>query len=142
MNDQETIKRIQAREAEWEDVKKRMEKGADKTTKRLLNKANAHLQPKKNKTFRSSMEIWEERYPDLMMLEPREFFDEAIVGVVERINLTAFCYDTQKVLEIVEKRVYGEGCSPEEAIEHFEFNIRGSYVGEHSPLFLDRKVDL
>ena len=77
-----------------------------------------------------------------MMLEPREFFDEAIVGVVERINLTAFCYDTQKVLEIVQARQYGEGCSPDEAKEHFEFNIIGSYVGEHSPVFLDRKVDL
>ena len=142
MSDQENIKRIQARDAEWKDVKKRMEEGADKTTKRLFNKVNTHLQPKKNKTFRSSLEIWEERYPDLMMLEPREFFDEAIVGVVERINLTALCYDTQEVLDIVEKRVYGEGCSPEEALEHFEFNIRGSYVGEHSPVFLDRKVDL
>tara|TARA_Y100001963_G_scaffold152033_1_gene236060 strand:+ start:233 stop:661 length:429 start_codon:yes stop_codon:yes gene_type:complete len=142
MDDQENIKRLQARDTEWKDVKKRMEEGADKTTKRLFNKVNTHLQPKKNKTFRSSLEIWEERYPDLMMLEPREFFDEAIVGVVGRINLTAFCYDTEKVLDIVEKRVYGEGCSPEEALEHFEFNIRGSYVGEHSPVFLDRKVDL
>ena len=142
MSDQENIKRLQARDAEWKDVKKRMEEGADKTTKRLLNKANAHLQPKKNKTFRSSLEIWEERFPDLMMLEPREFFDEAIVGVVERINLTALCYDTQEVLDIVEKRIYGEGCSPEEALEHFEYNIKGSYVGEHSPVFLDSKVDL
>ena len=142
MNDQENIKRLQARDAEWKDVKKRMEEGADKTTKRLLNKANAHLQPKKNKTFRSSLEIWEERYPDLMFLEPRQFFDPAIVGVVERINLTALCYDTQEVLDIVEKRIYGEGCSPEEALEHFEYNIKGSYVGEHSPVFLDRKVDL
>ena len=142
MSDQENIKRLQARDAEWKDVKKRMEEGADKTTKRLFNKVNTHLQPKKNKTFRSSMELWAEEYPELMMLEPREFFDEAIVGVVERINLTAFCYDTQEVLDIVEKRVYGEGCSPDEAKEHFEYNIRGSYVGEHSPVFLDRKVDL
>ena len=142
MNDQENIKRLQARELEWEDVRKRMEEGADKTTKRMFNKVNSHLQPKKNKTLRSSMDIWEERYPDLMMLEPREFFDEAIVGVVERINLTAFCYDTQKVLLIIQARQYGEGCSPEEAEEFFEYNIRGSYVGEHSPVFLDRKVDL
>ena len=142
MSDQENIKRLQARELEWKDVKKRMEEGADKTTKRMFNKVNSHLQPKTNKTFRSSMEIWAEEYPDLQMLEPREFFDEAIVGVVERINLTALCYDTQEVLDIVEKRVYGEGCSPEEALEHFEYNIRGSYVGEHSPVFLDRKVGL
>ena len=142
MSDQENIKRLQAREAEWLDVRKRMEKGADKTTKRLFNKVNTHLQPKENKTFRSSMELWAEEYPELMMLEPREFFDEAIVGVVERINLTAFCYDTQKVLLIIQSRQYGEGCSPEEAEEFFEYNILGAYVGEHSPVFLDRKVDL
>ncbi len=140
MNDQENIKRIQAREAEWEDVRKRMEKGADKTTKRLFNKVNSHLQPKKNKTLRSSMEIWEEEYPDLMMLEPREIYDKAIVGVVERINLTAFCYDTQEILNILAEPEYR--MNPEEALEHFEFNIRGSYVGEHSPVFLDRKVGL
>ena len=142
MNDQENIKRLQARDAEWKDVKKRMEEGADKTTKRLLNKANAHLQPKKNKTFRSSLEIWEERYPDLMFLEPRQFFDPAIVGVVERINLTAFCYDTQQILDILQQEGAEDGMTQEEAIEYFEFNIRGSYVGEHSPVFLDRKVDL
>ena len=60
MSDQENIKRLQARDAEWKDVKKRMEQGADKTTKRLFNKVNTHLQPKKNKTLRSSLEIWEE----------------------------------------------------------------------------------
>ena len=131
MNDQENIERLQKRDIdpEWEEIYREMAEGS------------GNEKPKPIK-LRSSMDIWEERYPDLMMLEPREFFDEAIVGVVERINLTAFCYDTQKVLEIVEKRVYGEGCSPEEALEHFEFNIRGSYVGEHSPVFLDRKVDL
>ena len=127
MNDQENIKQIKKREAEWADVRRRMEAGSGEQVEN-------HLRP--------SMQIWEEVYPDLMRLEPSWLYDEAIVGVVERINLTAFCYDTQKVLEIVEKRVYGEGCSPEAALEHFEFNIRGSYVGEHSPVFLDRKVDL
>ena len=140
MNDQENIKRLQARELEWEDVRKRMEEGADKTTKRLFNKVNSHLQPKKNKTLRPSMQIWEEKYPDLMMLEPREIYDKAIVGVVERINLTAFCYDTKEILNILAEPEYR--MTPEQALEHFEFNIRGSYVGEHSPVFLDRKVDL
>ena len=134
MSDQENIKRIQEREAEWADVYSKLAEGSDKS---LLA---PHL--KIDRKFRSSLEIWEERFPDLMFLEPRQFFDPAIVGVVERINLTALCYDTQEVLDIVEKRVYGEGCSPEEALEHFEYNIRGSYVGEHSPVFLDRKVDL
>jgi len=125
LNDQENIRRIKLREAEWNDVRSRMEAGSDK-------KVDNHLRP--------CMEIWEETHPDLMMLEPREFFDEAIVGIVERINLSAFCYDTQEVLDIIQHRIYGEGCSPEEALEHFEFNIRGSYVGEHSPVFLERNV--
>lgn len=140
MNDQENIKEIKAREAEWDDVRKRMEEGATKTTKRMFNKVNSHLQPKKNNSLRSSMEIWEERYPDLMFLEPREIYDKAIVGVVERINLTVLCYDTQEILDISAQPEFG--MTPEQAMEHFEYNIKGSYVGEHSPVFLDRKVDL
>ena len=104
MSDQENIKRIQEREAEWADVYSKLAEGSDKS---LLA---PHL--KIDRKFRSSLEVWEERYPDLMFLEPRQFFDPAIVGVVERINLTALCYDTQEVLNIVEQRIYGEGCSP------------------------------
>ena len=62
------------------------------------------------------MEIWEERYPDLMMLKPREIYDKAIVGVVERINLTAFCYDTQEILNILAEPEYM--MTPEEALEY------------------------
>ena len=61
---------------------------------------------------------------------------------MERINLTAFCYDTQQILDILQQEGAEDGMTQEEAIEYFEFNIRGSYVGEHSPVFLDRKVDL
>ena len=135
MNDQENMKKIQERikymrdiDPEWEEIYRQMDEGATK-------------EPEQEKPkLRPSMQIWEERYPNLMMLEPREFFDEAIVGVVERINLTAFCYDTQEILNILAEPEYR--MNPEEALEHFEFNIRGSYVGEHSPVFLDRKVDL
>ena len=128
MNDQENIKRLQKRDIdpEWEEIYREMAEGS------------GNEKPKPIK-LRSSMEIWAEEYPDLLFLEPREFFDEAIVGVVERINLTAFCYDTQEILDILNR---DHDLTPEEALEYFEFNIRGSYVGEHSPVFLDRKVDL
>ena len=121
MNDQENIRAIRRRENEWSDVRRRMEAGSDRSV-------NNHLRP--------SMEIWEETYPDLMYLEPRDVYDEAIAGIVERINLTAICYDTQEILEILQ----GEGMSQEDSIEHFEYNIKGSYVGEHSPVFLERNV--
>ena len=125
MNDQENIKRIQARDVEWAEIYSEMAEGSGK-------RVSPHL--------RSSIEIWEERYPDLMMLEPREIYDKAIVGIVERINLTALCYDTQEILDILAQPEFK--MTPEQAMEHFEYNIRGSSGGEHSPVFLDRKVGL
>ena len=125
VDDQENMRRIKLREAEWTDVRRRMEAGSDK-------KVDNHLRP--------SMEKWQETYPDLLYLKPREIYDKAIVGIVERINLTALCYDTQEILDILQQDGAEHSMSQEESIEHFEYNIRGSYVGEHSPVFLERNV--
>ena len=70
-----------------------------------------------------------EEYPDLMILDG---FDEAIVGVVERIGLLAVCYDRSKILKVLMRDM-----NEEEAIEYFEFNILGAYMGESSPVYLD-----
>jgi len=137
-NDQENIRRIRERnrigvsiqeskDSEWKEIRRKMAEGSSGEPKHI--------------PFRSSMEIWEKRYPHLIRLEPSWLYDEAIVGVVERINLTAFCYDTQSILDILQKEGFEGTCTPEEAEEYFEYNIRGSYVGENSPVFLERKVD-
>jgi hypothetical protein len=61
-------------------------------------------------------------------------FDDCIVGVVERINMTSMlCYDPDK---IVSKLIREHQMSWEEAQEHFDFNIRDSYVGEDTPCYL------
>ena len=73
-----------------------------------------------------------EDYPDLLKADG---FDEAIIGVVERIGIQALCYDTDKVIEILMKR---DGMTYEEAVEYFDFNISGAWVGEHTPFFLTR----
>mgnify|MGYP003327860834 FL=1 len=73
-----------------------------------------------------------EDYPDLLVLEPN-YFDKAIIGMVQRIGLDAICYDRDKVLEILMEE---EGMSFEDAVEHFEYNIIGSWVGDSTPLFL------
>ena len=73
-----------------------------------------------------------EDYPDLLVLEPN-YFDKAIIGMVQRIGLDAICYDRDKVIEILMQE---EGMSFEDAIEHFEYNIIGSWVGDSTPLFL------
>lgn len=40
--------------------------------------------------------------------------------------------DIEKMLKKMEK----EGMTREEAIEYFEFNILGAYVGEENPIYL------
>lgn len=70
--------------------------------------------------------------PDLLVMDP-EYLDNAIVGVVERINFNAVCYDPSKIVELL---IEHDGMSEEEAIEHMEFNMMGSYVGDHTPVFL------
>ena len=70
-----------------------------------------------------------EEYPDLIILDG---FDEAIIGVVERINLLAVCYDKNKILKILMRDM-----NEIEAIEYYEFNILGAYMGEHTPVYLD-----
>lgn len=74
-----------------------------------------------------------EDYPDLLVLEP-EYFDAAIIGLARRCGLEAMCYDRNKVIDIL---IAEEGMDYEEALEHFEYNIAGAYVGEHTPIFLE-----
>jgi hypothetical protein len=70
--------------------------------------------------------------PDLLVMDP-EYLDEAIVGVVERINFNAVCYDPAKIVELLMKH---DGMNEDEAIEYMQFNMMGSYVGEFTPVFL------
>ena len=74
-----------------------------------------------------------ENYPDLLVMDPI-YLDEAIVGVATRIGLEAICYDTNKIIELLMKH---EGMTDEEAIEHFEYNMKGSWVGKTTPVFLE-----
>ena len=76
------------------------------------------------------MREWlKEEYPDLLVMDG---FDEAIIGVVERINTQAVCYSEKKIMEIL----MSEGLSEEDAREHFSINVAGSYIGEHTPFIL------
>jgi hypothetical protein len=77
-------------------------------------------------------------------------FDEAIIGVAERIDLGPIvAYDKDKMIEIlmrdmdVDQDDTQDGRSIEEikfdlALEYFEFNILGAYVGEYTPIFISK----
>jgi hypothetical protein len=61
-------------------------------------------------------------------------FDKAIIGVAERINLgPVAAYDVETILEILMER---DEMDYEEALEYFQYNIIGSWMGEHTPVFI------
>ena len=68
---------------------------------------------------------------ELLFLSEEEF-DEAIIGVAERIgDEPVVAYDTTKIVEILSRSM-----SVDDAYEFFEFNILGAYVGHKTPLFV------
>ena len=68
---------------------------------------------------------------ELLFLSEEEF-DEAIIGVSERIgDVPVVAYDTTKIVEILSRSM-----TVDEAYEYFEFNILGAYVGDRTPVFI------
>ena len=59
-------------------------------------------------------------------------FDEAIIGVAHIHSKKIVAYDTNKCIKILMKNM-----THEEAMEYFDFNVAGSYVGEHTPAFIE-----
>jgi hypothetical protein len=61
-------------------------------------------------------------------------FDEAFIGVGYQFhNLLACCYDKDKIILALIR----DGMTFEEALEHFEFNIAGAWVGERTPIIIE-----
>jgi hypothetical protein len=71
----------------------------------------------------------------LLVLEPREMFDRCIIGVVERYQDRFVLYSKTCVLEALHDE--NDEDSDESALEHYEYNILGGWVGETTPGFLD-----
>jgi hypothetical protein len=83
--------------------------------------------------------------PDALMCDG---FDEAIIGMAERINLgPVVAYSTEKIIEIImrdieiSQEILEEGEPIETlkyqmAYEHFEYNIKGAWMGEFTPVFI------
>lgn len=63
--------------------------------------------------------------------------DNAIMGLARQFNTESIAYNKRKVIENLCLR--GD-MDHEEANEFFEFNIVGSYVGEHTPTFIDMEI--
>lgn len=55
-------------------------------------------------------------------------FNDAIIGVES--NTMRLIYSVSKCIDILSKDM-----DEEEAVEYFDFNVRGSYVGERTPIW-------
>jgi|TARA_B100000497_G_C7686417_1_gene416107 hypothetical protein len=61
-----------------------------------------------------------------------EGLDMAIIGITEVPDGYKVCYDIGRVLELL----IISGMTEEEAIEYYDFNVAGSYVGPLTPIFI------
>lgn len=60
-------------------------------------------------------------------------FDMAIMGITEVDDGYKVCYDIGRILELL---VLEHDMDEQEAIEYYDFNIGGAYVGPLTPIFV------
>ena len=67
-------------------------------------------------------------------------FDEAIIGQTRDIatSSTRIIYSVNKCIDIL---MANNNWEDEEAVEYFEFNISGAYVGPNTPIFLEEYIE-
>lgn len=81
----------------------------------------------------------------VLLLEPRETFDRALVGVTDkprdwwprRTNTFVAVYSIPLCIEAMVQD--NEGWTHDDAVEFFEFNTAQAWVGEGTPTFIDKK---
>jgi len=71
-------------------------------------------------------------YPDEEILTC-DGFDDCIIGICNRFGQSPIiAYDKDKMIEQLTKDM-----SYEEAIEHFDYNIIGAWMGDGTPCFIE-----
>jgi len=90
----------------------------------------------KKDTERGIANYLEENFPhDLDKILLADGFEEAFIGVVESLgSQPKACYDSSKCIKVLMED--GNDMTAKEAVEYFEFNVIGSYVGESTPAFM------
>ena len=56
-------------------------------------------------------------------------FDDAIIGIGSKQRMV---YSIEKILQILQD----DDMTQEDALEHFYYNIDGSYVGDYTPIYI------
>lgn len=79
---------------------------------------------------------------EAMLLEPRECYDAALIGVASRAGgMCVAAYDTRRCIDAL---CLHHDWERDEAEEFFDFNVIGAWIGPGTPLFvalLDQAAD-
>lgn len=87
---------------------------------------------KREISFEEKSETIAEENPEALLMDG---FEEALVGIARRCGQPSLAvYDRKKCVAILKKG----GMPYEEAEEYFEFNCAGAWMGEGTPLVLDK----
>jgi hypothetical protein len=71
---------------------------------------------------------------ELLFLDPPEIFDPCVVGVAQRCGMEyVVVYDREKIINALAKDM-----GLDDAIDYYCFNVAGAFVGERTPMFLER----
>ena len=81
--------------------------------------------------FEEKKDLLYQLSPDVIVADG---FEDDLIGVGQQFNKAMAVYDRQKCIEILMER---DGMSDEEAVEYFEYNVTGAWVGEYTPIFLE-----
>ena len=82
----------------------------------------------------------EELNPDALLLEPRDVYDPALIGITDDPNdswprearIHVAIYDSDKCIEAI---MGWMDCDYNDAVDWFGFNTSGAWVGEGTPTF-------
>ena len=80
------------------------------------------------------MEIREEisqRHDDILFADG---FDSACIGVARTSVGFVACYDIDMCIEVL----VNDGMDYGDALEYFDFNVAGAYIGDKTPVFMER----
>jgi hypothetical protein len=81
--------------------------------------------------MREEIETWLEAIDAVALFA--DGFDMAIIGITEVEDGYRVCYDIGRILELL---VIEHDMDEQGAIEYYDFNIAGSYMGPLTPIFV------
>jgi len=86
----------------------------------------------------NEVERIKEEYPEVLLMDG---YDDCVVGICHRFGQEPIvAYSRSKVLKKLQMEAVkniDDGLSEDEAVEFFEFNMIGAWVGDQTPCFIE-----